>query len=283
MIRKQLIGTQSLAPSEGAGISRRRGYPRHLQLTSSGLKSGRAPIGAASCPSERQEDANKARLAIIDRRPITREAIVHLIQRSAEDFLALPFSSVEELGMGGSDSGGGGVDLILLSIGSAPLSDRDVCEDLTSLSQTTPAAPIAILSDCENPECVAEALCRGVRGYISTSFSSDVVISVLRLIMAGGAFVPVTVASKALNAMPAAKTGIVDTPSVTATERSFTPRQLEVLSRLREGKSNKLIGYELAIKESTVKVHVRHILHKLGATNRTQAAYLVQHSGSLPG
>jgi DNA-binding NarL/FixJ family response regulator len=54
----------------------------------------------------------------------------------------------------------------------------------------------------------------------------------------------------------------------------FTPRQLEVLRLLRQGKPNKIIAYELDVEESTVKVHVRHIMRKLKATNRTHAVVL---------
>ena len=52
----------------------------------------------------------------------------------------------------------------------------------------------------------------------------------------------------------------------------MTARQWEVLERLRQGESNKLIGRQLKLRESTVKVHIRQIMRKLGATNRTQAA-----------
>ena len=54
--------------------------------------------------------------------------------------------------------------------------------------------------------------------------------------------------------------------------RGLTTRQQEVLERLRQGESNKLIGRQLKLRESTVKVHIRQIMRKLGATNRTQAA-----------
>jgi DNA-binding NarL/FixJ family response regulator len=52
----------------------------------------------------------------------------------------------------------------------------------------------------------------------------------------------------------------------------LTARQWEVLERLRQGESNKLIGRQLKLRESTVKVHIRQIMRKLGASNRTQAA-----------
>ena len=54
----------------------------------------------------------------------------------------------------------------------------------------------------------------------------------------------------------------------------FSPRQLSVLEGLRQGKANKTIAHELTMRESTVKVHIRNIMRKLNATNRTQVAFL---------
>jgi DNA-binding NarL/FixJ family response regulator len=57
----------------------------------------------------------------------------------------------------------------------------------------------------------------------------------------------------------------------------FTPRQMEVLKGLWQGKPNRAIANELHMRESTVKVHVRHIMHKLHAQNRTQIVSLTLH------
>jgi DNA-binding NarL/FixJ family response regulator len=57
----------------------------------------------------------------------------------------------------------------------------------------------------------------------------------------------------------------------------LTPRQIEVLKCLWQGKPNKAIAQELNMREGTVKVHVRHILHKLHAQNRTQIVSLTLH------
>jgi DNA-binding NarL/FixJ family response regulator len=57
---------------------------------------------------------------------------------------------------------------------------------------------------------------------------------------------------------------------------SFSPRQLQVLELLKEGKQNKIIAYELGMCESTVKVHIRQIMRKLKARNRTQVVLLTQ-------
>lgn len=56
---------------------------------------------------------------------------------------------------------------------------------------------------------------------------------------------------------------------------SFTARQSAVAEGLRRGKANKIIAYELNLCESTVKVHIRNIMKKLGATNRTEVAYKI--------
>ena len=53
---------------------------------------------------------------------------------------------------------------------------------------------------------------------------------------------------------------------------SLTARELEVLQLLKQGKPNKLIAYELHLSESTVKVHIRNTMRKIGSTNRTHAA-----------
>ncbi len=62
-------------------------------------------------------------------------------------------------------------------------------------------------------------------------------------------------------------------PSVQKPTALFTTRQAAVVEALKRGKANKIIAYELEMRESTVKVHVRNIMKKLKATNRTEVAY----------
>ena len=65
------------------------------------------------------------------------------------------------------------------------------------------------------------------------------------------------------------------------TERAMTPRQIEVLKLLAQGQSNKEIARNLDMPESTVKVHVKAILQKLGVKNRTQAAIAGMRQGHI--
>jgi DNA-binding NarL/FixJ family response regulator len=62
----------------------------------------------------------------------------------------------------------------------------------------------------------------------------------------------------------------------------FSPRQLQVLELLQQGKQNKIIAYELGMCESTVKVHIRHIMRKLNARNRTQVVLLTNSRNNRP-
>ena len=111
------------------------------------------------------------------------------------------------------------------------------------------------------------ALQNGVRGYIPTSVTFDVAIEAMRLVKAGGTFVPASSLNSARQKAELA----------TAWRNGsgpFSPRQTEVIEAIRRGKPNKVIAYELDMRESTVKVHIRNIMKKLKATNRTQVAFL---------
>jgi DNA-binding NarL/FixJ family response regulator len=128
-----------------------------------------------------------------------------------------------------------------------------------------------VLADRDDADEVNRALTHGVRGYIPTSIEWEVAVAALRLISAGGTFVPAD-ALRSTAAKPD------DQPEGERQGRSdgldLTPRELSVIDLLREGKPNKLIAAQLDMQENTVKVHVRNILKKLNATNRTHAAFV---------
>ena len=128
--------------------------------------------------------------------------------------------------------------------------------------------PTIVLSDGDELEQIISALDSGARGYIPTDLTLDVAIEAVRLVRAGGVFVPASSlvaarrTSDASNGAPPSPGGI------------FTARQAAVVDALRRGKANKVIAYELKMRESTVKVHVRNIMKKLNAKNRTEVAFM---------
>jgi DNA-binding NarL/FixJ family response regulator len=134
-----------------------------------------------------------------------------------------------------------------------------------------PEASTVVLSDSDDVDEVNRALAHGARGFIPTSVEWVVALAALRLISAGGTFVP----ADALRSTAANPDGEREGKRRRRSDGlDLTLRELAVIDLLREGKSNKQIAAQLDMQENTVKVHVRNILKKLDATNRTHAAFV---------
>jgi DNA-binding NarL/FixJ family response regulator len=140
--------------------------------------------------------------------------------------------------------------------------DRD---HIRQLSETGSGHFIVILSDAPDFDNITESITCGVRGYIPTNTSLNVTIAALRIVLAGGVFVP---ADCFLNTRSAPNAW----PSGGQEIRGFSPRENAVANAIGKGKTNKIIAFELGISESTVKVHVYNIMKKMHVKNRTEAA-----------
>lgn len=164
------------------------------------------------------------------------------------------------------------IELVILSVGSLSVADPVVAEDLRWLRSRLCEVPIVLLSDREDPESVTAALRAGVRGYLPTSTEPVVARQALALVLAGGSYAPPGL----LLATETVGSPRMSVSAAASTTRSWldnlTPRQREVLTLLGQGRPNKVIAQRLAMCESTVKVHVRQIMRKLGASNRTEVA-----------
>ena len=143
-----------------------------------------------------------------------------------------------------------------------------------------PDAPVlAIVQDC-CADVAEELIQRHVTGIITADSSIDMVIAALRFALAGGSFAPpvlVRAHTAPQDPAPPPQAMRAETPELASQhETTFTPREIEVLHRLRQGLQNKIIAYELGISESTVKVHLRNVMKKLHASNRTQVAFMLR-------
>jgi len=144
--------------------------------------------------------------------------------------------------------------------------DASSVTDLQFLEATAIDTPVVIVSDIDDVNYVVRALKGGARGYIPTSLSFNVAVEAVRLVEAGGTFVPVSsLAMDRSKQETAEKTGDL-----------LTQRQMMVVEALCQGMANKQIAYELGMSEHTVKVHLRHIMRKLRARNRTEVAVLTK-------
>lgn len=147
-------------------------------------------------------------------------------------------------------------DLILLDLnlpGAVGLS----C--LHALRRMVPATPIVVVSAVGDPKVMQDAIMAGASAFIPKSAASQVLINALKVILAGGTYMPTGIVAALRNADNAAGSS------------ELTLRQRRVLELLSTGLSNKRIARELQISEITVKAHVSAIFRKLGVTNRMQA------------
>jgi DNA-binding NarL/FixJ family response regulator len=223
--------------------------------------------------ADRPEHANKKlcpSIALVDPKPLTRRSITDMLATAFHEYVIVTASTCEEL-LEIDDRQTGRPNLVVINIRSAGLADTSVQSALELLRVRLPEASTVVLSDRDDVEEVNHALTQGVRGYIPTSVECEVAVAGLRLIGAGGTFAPA-------DALRSTAAKVDDQPEGGRQRRSdgrdLTPRELSVLDLLREGKPNKLIARQLDMQVNTVKVHVRNILKKLNAANRTHAAFV---------
>jgi DNA-binding NarL/FixJ family response regulator len=211
-------------------------------------------------PSSAIRDEEHLRVIIIEPRNIFKECLSHYLSQ---------FSGVETISIGSPRDWPKIAelstlpDIILLCVAEGERLPADLSE-VVPATEGLHSLPVVVLSNERLPCQVFDLLKAGVRGFIPTNAGCAVAIQVLRLVRAGGTYIP----SSCLSAQPD-KTAL-------GAERGdlFTGRQKQVIEAIRLGKPNKIIAYELNMCESTVKVHVRTIMKKLKARNRTEVAYL---------
>jgi len=216
-------------------------------------------------------------ILMVDPRPLTRDGLARALEAHASDLHVVPVEEPEALGDGAAVDG---LALVLLNAAGAGIGDAELEGLLDAARASYPSVPLVILSDRKEPEEIVAAVERGIRGYIPLRLDLHLVVEALRFVAAGGSFVPAEALLEGLELEPPPR---ADPPlraphgagTSPAAVDGFTPRQLAVLELLQQGKSNKTIARDLDLPESTVKVHVRHIMKKLGATNRTQVAMLM--------
>ncbi len=145
-----------------------------------------------------------------------------------------------------------------------------LCLEVATLAKTVDLCPIILFADAGDRaklRWICDALRSGANGYICTRTTNlSMALASLLFVRAGGTFVP-------LELLPTERERAVEARERTATDW-LTERQLTILAQLKQGKPNKVIARELGMSESTVKVHIRTIMRKTGAVNRTQAAFL---------
>jgi DNA-binding NarL/FixJ family response regulator len=162
------------------------------------------------------------------------------------------------------------IDIVIYCAHTNDNSEASIVRDVGAIRQAVPDVPLVVISDVDDahqPKAIRSTLNSGAQGFIPARTTGILMaIAAIRFVKAGGTFAPL---NQLLSSRPDRESSPVDTAST----NPLTSRQMAVLSHLRLGKANKTIAHELSMSESTVKVHVRNIMRKMGASNRTQVAY----------
>lgn len=149
-----------------------------------------------------------------------------------------------------------------------------VGEDIGALRASFPEARILLLATTISGAMLREALAAGADGCLTADTSSSALAQWVRYALAGGKVYPRDMA--AILAQSPAASG-----STSIGGRTLSNREIEILTRLTSGHGNKQIANELGITEATVKVHLKSLLRKIGAVNRTQAAIWAMNNGMV--
>jgi DNA-binding NarL/FixJ family response regulator len=214
---------------------------------------------------EHQEDANlkgEGFIVVIESHRFLRECI----RRSMQPAFSLPivtYSTLSELELGLKAASAA---IVIVSWMEA--SDESDTNTLNALSELVPNVPVVVLAQKNDVDLARTAIRHGAKGYIPCTLGFDITIEAVRFVLAGGTYVPMDCV---LATGPGGQASPVPRPS-----GGVTAREAAVIRALQQGKSNKVIAYELNMCESTVKVHVRNLMKKMKAKNRTDLAIKTQ-------
>ena len=167
------------------------------------------------------------------------------------------------------------IDLALLDL------NMPGSQGLTALREIKgahPGVPLAVLSGLDEPAIIRDAIDEGASGFVPKASSSEVLIAALKLILAGGVYLP----KAALNGLPHSSGSTAANADAYPRSDLLSDRQADVLMRAIQGKPNKVIAREMKIAEGTVKTHLSAAFKTLGVHNRTEAVFAAAKLGLKP-
>lgn len=207
---------------------------------------------------------------IADDHPLFRAALREVIDGMAGEHEILEAGTLDEARQFVTEEPDQDLDLILLDL---QMPGSNGYSGLIELRNTAPSVPIVVVSAATSKDVVHDAITYGALGFIPKSLSRDEIREGMERVIAGGLYIP----SGDMGADPCAGLRIGGTiPRGDERHQALTQGELRVLKLLAKGKSNKVIAYELDIRESTVKAHITAILRKLRVHSRTQAVLAAQ-------
>ena len=200
------------------------------------------------------------RVFSVDDHPLLREGIAALVNNQPDMVLIAEASN-----------GGEAIQLFKQQLPDVTLMDLRLpdmsgIDTLIAIRTEFPDARIIMLTTFEGDVEIQRALQAGARGYLLKNMPPSELVDVIRQVHAGKKRIPPAIASQLAEHL---------------SDETLTEREIEVLREVAGGNRNRNIAERLFISEETVKVHIKHIMEKLGASDRTQAVAIGVRRGII--
>jgi two-component system nitrate/nitrite response regulator NarL len=227
----------------------------------------------------RASDPSPVRILVVDDHTLFRRGLTALLAR--DPYLTV-VGDAADAGQAQRKAQELQPDLILLDNHLPGVNGVDA---LPALREAAPAARILMLTVSEDEDDLAAALRGGAAGYLLKTIEGDTLTAAIRRAMQGDSVIAPEMTSKLVAAYRGAAGGTPEAPPAAivapSSIASLSPRELDILRGIVRGASNKEIAREHGIAETTVKIHVQHILRKLDVSSRVHAAVIATEHGLL--
>lgn len=205
-------------------------------------------------------EVKRIRILSVEDHPVFRQGLVTILQTEADMVLVgQAANSIEAV----AEFRRHRPDITLMDL---RLPGANGTDTLITIRREYPAARIIMLSSSDSDGEIQRALRSGAAGYVLKSMAQDRLLAVIRSVHAGKKHVPSEVAARLAEHLG---------------EEDLTPRELGVLRLIQDGFKNKEIADQLSISENTVNFHVKNLMDKLGARDRTHAVTIAVRRGLL--
>ena len=209
-------------------------------------------------------ETSPARLLLVDDHPLLRRAVAELLSLESDlSVVGQASNGQEALDFLAKND----VDLVILDHKMPILTGMETLKEIKARNFNTKTILFTV---SDSGEDIQEALKLRVDGYLLKDIGPELIITDIRKILRGELVISPSLAPILAQ--------ILRTPSIEDISSNLTSRELQVIQMISEGLSNKMIAHKLSNTESTVKVHVKHILNKTGLRTRVEAAvWTVNH------